>query len=88
MKIKDLSFIAEVTEENTSNVNGGATNPFANVGNYPYLEQLSNLNELIFSGASQNDINSFLFEQSIENSLGVYDINPTIEPTVFPGPGS
>jgi hypothetical protein len=39
MKIKDLSFIAEVTEENTGNVNGGTDNPFANVGYHPAIEQ-------------------------------------------------
>jgi hypothetical protein len=81
MKIKDLSFYTEITAENTSNINGGATNPFADVGNNSFLDQAADLNELIFSGASLNEINSFLFEQSINNSLAAFDINPTIEPT-------
>jgi hypothetical protein len=70
MKIKDLSFITEIDQENTNNVNGGFSDPFANVGNSPFIDQAFAYNELVFSGASQNEISSFLFKQSIENLLG------------------
>jgi hypothetical protein len=85
MKIKDLSFITKIDQENTNNVNGGISDPFANVGNTQFIDQAFAFNDLVFSGASQNEINSFLFEQSINNSLAAYDINTTIEPTVFSG---
>jgi hypothetical protein len=84
MKIKDLSFYTEITVENTNSINGGIASFLDPVG---YANEVS---QLVFSGASQNEINSFFLESYMDNTIAINDLianPPTIEPTVFPGSG-
>lgn len=77
MKIEDLSFIAEVTEENTNSINGGNGILFDPVA------RAMEFNQLVFSGASQNEIGLYLFNQSLEDTTAIFEITGNIEPTVF-----
>jgi hypothetical protein len=69
MKIEDLSFITEIDQENTNDVNGGMDDPFAGVGNNLFAEQ--NANWLDFIG---DPVGADIIRSSIDF---------TIEPTDF-----
>jgi hypothetical protein len=80
MKIEDLSFIAEITEENTNSINGGIASFLDPVG---YANEFS---QLLSSGASLNEFNSFFLESYMDNTIAMNDLSanpPTIEPTDF-----
>ena len=80
MKIKDLSFYTEITVENTNSINAGIASSLDPVG---YANEIS---QLLSSGASLDEFNSFFFQSYLDNTIAFNDLTanpPTIEPTDF-----
>jgi hypothetical protein len=65
IKIEDLAFMVEVTEENTKSING--------VFFIDPVARANEFSELVFSGASQGEIGLYLFDQHLNDMATFYE---------------